>query len=88
MSFQIAGLSSSSNVSWFFTTFSDPEELALLRSLYHSAEEETDDGMASNASSSSDSETADADAAAADDVQVAISNFNLSHPPLANDLAF
>ena len=52
----------------------DPEELALLRSLYHSAEEGTDDGMASNASSSSESETADADAAVADDVQVEISS--------------
>ena len=52
----------------------DPEELALLRSLYHSAAEGTDadgeGGMASNASpsSSSESESADADAAAAPDV--------------------
>ena len=52
------------------TTLTDPDELALLRSLYHSAAEGTDDGgggIASNASSSSsESEAAD------DDVQVGI----------------
>ena len=45
-------------------TLTDPDEIALLRSLYHSAD---DGGMASNASSSSsESEAADA----TDDVQV------------------
>ena len=47
----------------------DPDEVALLRSLYH------DDGMATNVSSSSESESADAEADdVADDVQVYIVN--------------